>query len=938
MTRLAPLLLLLMLAPACTGLQVLVAVHRDGRSSLLAENAGLTAGDRFALRVSATSDSYVYLARTLPDGGTLNLYPLDRPLQVRAGQPQWVPTRDNPLALDALQPGDRICLVLSRTPISGELPRCPAASMISSGDRRNDGPRGSDGQGGTGSNGSSDGQKGGGSSGSSSSGSSSSGGSSDDKPAHLGKDQRPAADGVTVLPLPLASCIPVPSGNKPARRALLIGIDHYLPPRRGSARAGELRGALNDVEAMRTVIRARYGFTEREICVLRDGEATRAGIQAAIRSFLIAPARPGDQAFFYYAGHGSTAPNPLSQEPDRLDETVVPADANLQVADLRDKEFARLFNEVLDRGSQLVAIFDSCHSGSVTMSTASAGLGGSSDGTAALIRYAEPAIVLSPPLLTLERPPQARGAVILTATQSHQSAQERPIGGVQHGLFTAALLRALLSQPIQQPIGSILQSAQGYMRNWAHGAPQVPGLEANETRRQQPLFGGALREGIYVAVARRTNQGVLLQAGHGLGLGPGAELERSTSPTVKLRVHQVIDITNSLATVVTGDPAALRPGDLLRLRSFGRPEHSAVRLWLGEAGPATAELAQVAAALAPLANHPAVHWVTDPHADPPSHVVRYQNGIWVLSSAGAAGGSGDQPLGAQISAPALLNVLPASAKLLVIWPLDVAQHQELSTALRRLGLLTLTPGAEGADYVLAGVAETAGARPRFAFLMPAAPAQPGSMPSKLAWVDPSKLAAQAVGLQRQKLWLELPSPPEPADAALSFPYTMQLVEAKSQRVLHAGDRTEDNEHYFLRLQAPAALAPQPVESRYVYLCVMNNQGEMGLLYPPHGGNQQNYLPATPLFQRTIDLSPDSVFRTGGTPSIETYLLLTSTQPLPNPAQACSIRQSLNTCPSVGTPGAELCHLLQGLDVPAESAPAPKPARWSIQRLVVHHKM
>ncbi len=218
-------MLLLLLGPACTGLQVLVTVQRDGKSTPLPENAGLTIGDRVALRVTAARDAYVYVARTLADGGTLNLYPLDRSLQVRAGQPQWVPTRDNPLALTALQPGDRLCLVLSSTPIRGQLPHCPAASIPSSVDRGAAGLRDSTGQGSTNSNGSSGDKQGSGSSsgsraGSGTAGGGSSGRPSDEKPAHLGKDQRPVADGVTVLPLPLASCIPVPSADKPARRAV----------------------------------------------------------------------------------------------------------------------------------------------------------------------------------------------------------------------------------------------------------------------------------------------------------------------------------------------------------------------------------------------------------------------------------------------------------------------------------------------------------------------------------------------------------------------------------------------------------------------------------------------------------------------------------------------------------------------------------------------
>src|SRR5262245_37317597 len=81
------------------------------------------------------------------------------------------------------------------------------------------------------------------------------------------------------------------------RRALLVGIDKYQPEQPTTtavadektavanasptnpppARSGwfDLDGAVNDVEAVRAVLIARYGFQPDNVHVLRNQEATR---------------------------------------------------------------------------------------------------------------------------------------------------------------------------------------------------------------------------------------------------------------------------------------------------------------------------------------------------------------------------------------------------------------------------------------------------------------------------------------------------------------------------------------------------------------------------------------------------------------------------------------------------------------------------------------
>src|SRR6185437_2118338 len=117
------------------------------------------------------------------------------------------------------------------------------------------------------------------------------------------------------------------------RRALLIGIDRYVPAAsseasaagRGRSAWSDLAGAVNDVEGMRAVLVARYGFRPADVHVLIDEQATRDRILDETRQWLIDAASGGDVSLFYYAGHGSQVRNSKSAERDKLDETIVPA-------------------------------------------------------------------------------------------------------------------------------------------------------------------------------------------------------------------------------------------------------------------------------------------------------------------------------------------------------------------------------------------------------------------------------------------------------------------------------------------------------------------------------------------------------------------------------------------------------------------------------------
>ena len=83
--------------------------------------------------------------------------------------------------------------------------------------------------------------------------------------------------------------------------ALLIGVERYADPS-----VPPLSTPGRDVEALGAALRGRFGFDQ--VVVLRDAEATRAGVLGALAA--LGPLGPTDALLVYWAGHGATTFGP----------------------------------------------------------------------------------------------------------------------------------------------------------------------------------------------------------------------------------------------------------------------------------------------------------------------------------------------------------------------------------------------------------------------------------------------------------------------------------------------------------------------------------------------------------------------------------------------------------------------------------------------------
>lgn len=624
-----------------------------------------------------------------------------------------------------------------------------------------------------------------------------------------------------------------------ARRALLIGISDYSASQLGPPRTvpphrhwPDLGGPVNDVRAMQEVLIDVYGFRAGDIVTLTDQRATRVAILQAIHQHLVAPAAAGDTLFFYFGGHGSQVRNSASEEPDRLDESIVPADSAVGAADIRDKELRRLFNRILDRGAKLTVFLDHCHSGS------------GARGVPADLRARPRGVALDPRDVRDGSPagprPEDRGALVLSASQDFDAAWEtRDHDGKLRGTFSWAWLRALRDAAENESAIETFLRAQARMR--AETPYQDPVLAGNDEARLSPFLGPRTdrrNAKIVVAVERVRDDGVVVvRGGWANGLSPGSTLRASDG--AQLSVTTVSGLTRSEARVRAG--TAPRSGALLEVAGWAAPPARPLRVWVPRA---SGNVIARAKALERAARKRGLRWMRDPFAA--AHHVR--DGAGALEA---------------------IARLPRGSAVFV--------HVPASFALAVEGV-RLVERADDADYLLVG--RYAGGKLEYAFvrpLMSPADAPKSPLPLQTRWSDSVPVLRDLLlRLQKVHAWHALESPP-----AARTPYRLGIRRARDGAWV--GERMNGGEHYGLALRAASPL-PGRVAPRYFYVFSIDSAGESTLLFPRHGsGSVENRFPLDAHSPpASIPLGPAASFECTVPYGADTYVLLSTDEPLPNP--------------------------------------------------------
>ncbi|KAJ7162317.1 caspase domain-containing protein [Mycena filopes] len=148
------------------------------------------------------------------------------------------------------------------------------------------------------------------------------------------------------------------------KKALLVGICDSKTPTKDYPK---LKGSHDDVRSLRELLIQCYGYKAEDITMLLDGvpgcaEPTRDNILSAIKS-LVKDARAGDHFCFHYCGHSTQVINRTLTEDDGMDECIVPYDGEGKI--ILDNELNEHLVKPLPAGSYLVAVLDTCHSGTL---------------------------------------------------------------------------------------------------------------------------------------------------------------------------------------------------------------------------------------------------------------------------------------------------------------------------------------------------------------------------------------------------------------------------------------------------------------------------------------------------------------------------------------------------------------------------------------------
>lgn len=741
------------------------------------------------------------------------------------------------------------------------------------------------------------------------------------------------------LLLALLAAIPGPpaaaesSGARSARRALVVGIGLYRPPGAdpkilAERRLIDLGGARNDAVAMTALLEAR-GY---RVDTLVDGAASRAAILAAMREQLEEGAKPGDDVVFYFAGHGSQLASADPEEADRLDETLVPADAALGAPDLRDDELRERFGGLAARGVRLTVVIDACHSGSALR-----GLPGSTRSRSVAPPAPAARTVHSwAPAKTAGRLSVESGdSLVLAAAQDDQSAFETEDG--RHGLFTRSLLEVLATAESGESAADSLRRVQSLIL--AGGRNQHPVPSGAPARLGQPIFAAATDAPRPAgppgaAVIAVDGDLVRLEGGSAQGLREGDELARGKA---RIRLESVDPVRSRALRLEPKGPIAA--GEIF-VRQGGAARHQPdLTLFWSTSRLGAGRLLGLAEKIEGQVRASGRGWVADPWMDPPTHVLYFEEKRgWLLRGReGDSAPAGRSPIRAL---PGLLARLPAESKLFLQLPLPAGKAGRLA-----LGQGSVHDAIEKADGLAAGstyqlVGRVHSGRLLYSWSRSEVGDTAGDNPlpprtRELAAQDRRELAEGLTGLALKlaaiRFWHRLEGPAEsrfPYRLVLREPSTGVLVDAHAAAAGEA-PKLRLGQLYGMALKADP---PRPAR-RYVYVFVIGADGRRTLVFPRPGYGGENRLPLENKdsfdLESLVPFGAQPLIRIREPAGLETYVLLTTDEPLPDPMvlDASGVR-----APRQGDH--PLVRMLHRHHRGEKDVDGPPPVAWSIERLTV----
>lgn len=316
----------------------------------------------------------------------------------------------------------------------------------------------------------------------------------------------------------LAALACLSSASAAKDRVLLVGIDDYQ-----DGHIKKLTGCENDTKLLREFLTSKLGFDNRDIHDLVNRRATEQNIRNEVRDWLIGGTRPGDRVFFAYSGHGTRVEDSSGDEPDGMDEALVAYDVKVKQPFVFGKPATPTGGYILDDdisqwitslyGRQVVMLFDSCHSGTI-----SRGVGGeTAEGDSRFLTFEDEQVPRGKE--NVYSPDYGKGTLSRDMTTTTESFLDKAVNGVvvvsaakadqeafsirvdEHGRKQGALTYLFVKrqQDALIPVGKLQEVLAADMQALArarllskgrNGEYQVPQVEIHAQRTSLPIFGG----------------------------------------------------------------------------------------------------------------------------------------------------------------------------------------------------------------------------------------------------------------------------------------------------------------------------------------------------------------------------------------------------------------------------------------------------------------
>jgi len=265
----------------------------------------------------------------------------------------------------------------------------------------------------------------------------------------------------------LASLTAAAQGMRPLKkkgttRAVVVGISDYQ-----DEAIKDLRYAHHDAALFADFLKSKSGgqLSDPQLKLLMNEQATMAGIQSALK-WLLENSKPGDQAIFYFAGHGDVETKDEQEKGYLLAHDTPKNNYRLNAIDLQYLN-RDIIGKLSDQRIKVIVITDACHSGAL----AGEKIGGREATAAELMK-------------------RFSGEIKILSCQPYELSQEGPQWEGGRGVFSFYLLNGLKGRADQNRDQQIdLYELEDYLQEQVR--------MATDKTQHPDVFGGKKQESLF---------------------------------------------------------------------------------------------------------------------------------------------------------------------------------------------------------------------------------------------------------------------------------------------------------------------------------------------------------------------------------------------------------------------------------------------------------